>query len=199
MCNSECPRCWLKEDQLLCKPCVKIPLTDPLKCKRGHIKCDEAKPKCSRCIKSNLNCEYKKPDKKSKGCRSERISQRIILPKAATEELSKLIIRPLETNSGFDDEFAVEKAPAWMFGYLEGRMRPGERMIPRQASPLTQVLKPSDCLAIDMPLKSKELFHYCKTFLVSNGPDVLTIYLQSMWQINNREFRTRINEETGSS
>ncbi|KAH7239690.1 hypothetical protein B0J15DRAFT_569038 [Fusarium solani] len=129
-------------------------------CKRGHIKCDEAKPKCSRCIKSNLNCEYKKPEKKSKGCRLERVSQRIILPKGATEEPSTLIIRPREPNSGFHDDFAVEKDSVWTSRHLESQMRPWERMIPRQASPLTRVLESSDCLAIDMPLKSKELFHY---------------------------------------
>jgi hypothetical protein len=53
-------------------------------------------------------------------------------------------------------------------------------MIPRQASPLTRVLESSDCLAIDMPLKSKELFHYCKALFVSDELNVLTIYLQSM-------------------
>lgn len=77
-------------------------------------------------------------------------------------------------------------------------MRPWERIVPRKASPLTRVLESPDCLAIDMPLKSKELFHYCKRPLVSEELNVLTIYLQSMWQINSREFRIGINEETGS-
>lgn len=158
----------------------QIPLTNPLECKRGHIKCDETKPKCSRCIKSNLNCEYKKPEKKSKGCRPERIPQRTILPKGATEEPSTLIIRSREINSGFDDDFAVEKSLAWTSRPLEDQMRPWERMVPRQASPLTRVLESPDCLAIDMPLKSKELFHYCKKLFEYYELIVLTKYLQSM-------------------
>jgi hypothetical protein len=91
-----------------------------------------------------------------------------------------LIIRPREPNSGFHDDFAVEKDSVWTSRHLEGQMRPWERMIPRQASPLTRVLESSDCLAIDMPLKSKELFHYCKALFVSDELNVLTIYLQSM-------------------
>ncbi|RSL90435.1 hypothetical protein CEP52_014594 [Fusarium oligoseptatum] len=129
-------------------------------CKRGHIKCDEAKPKCSRCIKSNLECEYKKPEKKTKGCKPDRISQRIILPKEVVDEPSTLIIHPCNVKTSLNDSIAFERGPLWNSGSLQDQTRPWDTMMPRQASPLARVLESPDCLAIDMPLKSKELFHY---------------------------------------
>ncbi|KAJ3542163.1 hypothetical protein NM208_g4243 [Fusarium decemcellulare] len=125
-------------------------------CKRTHLKCDEAKPTCSRCTKLRLACEYKKPEKKPKARDIDRSVQRAILPKDASREL---VIRSQSPSAESDASSSQTDVMPLVRSRNQEKWRLLEHMTGRQTT-IPASIELWDCLSIDMPLKSKELFQY---------------------------------------
>ncbi|KAF4981960.1 hypothetical protein FDECE_17601 [Fusarium decemcellulare] len=125
-------------------------------CKRTHLKCDEAKPTCSRCTKLHLVCEYKKPEKKPKARDIDRSVQRAILPKEASQEL---VIRSQSPSTESNASSSQTDVVPLVRSRNNGKQRLWEHMTGCQTT-MPASIELWDCLSIDMPLKSKELFQY---------------------------------------
>ncbi|EGU83430.1 hypothetical protein FOXB_06056 [Fusarium oxysporum f. sp. conglutinans Fo5176] len=135
-------------------------------CRKSHLKCDETKPSCRRCAVMGYSCEYQQWHKKAKRPITCRTTQRTILPAAGDKIVTYgRVSGPFTTDFAASAESSPRDSPRGQVqiqsrysGASEEQVHPHETIpsflnIPKAPNPI-------NFFSIDMPFKSKELFHY---------------------------------------
>ncbi|EXL64667.1 hypothetical protein FOPG_19078 [Fusarium oxysporum f. sp. conglutinans race 2 54008] len=134
--------------------------------RKSHLKCDETKPSCRRCAVMGYSCEYQQWHKKAKRPITCRTTQRTILPAAGDKIVTYgRVSGPFTTDFAASAESSPRDSPRGQVqiqsrysGASEEQVHPHETIpsflnIPKAPNPI-------NFFSIDMPFKSKELFHY---------------------------------------